>query len=92
MGPGSGILATFALVRFWLMLRGWGWRGICGLFRDDPNLTLLLRMRILSILAFLTGPIFVACLALSWVVERRTFVLGVVGIPSVVGAFVEVEM
>jgi hypothetical protein len=92
MGPGSGILATFALVRFWLMVRGWGWRGICGLFRDDLNLTLLLRMRISSILAFLIVLVFAACLALSSVVERRTSVLGVVGTPWVVGAFVGEEM
>ena len=65
-------------------------RGTSVLFRGCRNL-LLMRMPTVSILASLLRLVFAACLALSWVVVRRTSGLVVVA-PLVEGALLEVEM
>jgi hypothetical protein len=83
---GSGSQGSWRLeVGSWM-----GVRGISAWFRGCQSL-LLMRMPTVLIVAFLCGPFCVVCLALSWVVVRRTFALGVAR-PWVEGVLLGVEM
>ena len=86
MVRGNGSQGSLLLeVGFWMEERGTSWS-----FRGYRSL-LLMRMPTVSILSFLSRSVFPACLALSWVVARRTSALEVEA-PSVEGALLGVEM
>ena len=86
MVRGNGSQGSLLLeVGFWMEERGTSWS-----FRGYRSL-LLMRMPTVSMLSSLLRLVCATCLALSWVVVRRTSGLVVVAL-SVEGALLEVKM